>query len=81
MLSSHHTFVATLRSVALTRIWRRIDESNAQPFGCPGFRDQLPTIQRYPPQALAGRTGFEPAQPFGCEFSKLVRLPFRHLPF
>ena len=35
-----------------------------------GFNDAVPD--------LAEEEGLEPPHPFGCEFSKLVRLPFRH---
>src|SRR5215471_10071386 len=32
------------------KIWRKVDESNAHGSSpCPGFQDQLPTIQRYLP--------------------------------
>ena len=39
------------RAHAPVQVWRKVDESNAHGSSpCPGFQDQLPTIQRYLPR-------------------------------
>jgi hypothetical protein len=69
------------RAHAPVQTWRKVDESNAHRSSrCPGFQDQLPTIQQYLP--LAESAGVEPASLFGEPlFSRQVPYRPAHSPF